>query len=68
MKHGSGGRVAVYQTKATDFSAFTGKIIANGGRHTGSGNLPSRAPGTVDYAKDGSTILWGGGGLRVIVR
>ena len=45
---GCGGRVAVYQTSATDFTAFTGKITAYGGTDANvTGAYPDRPAGTV---------------------
>ena len=40
----------------------------NGKGRDACGHRKGDWPGTVDYAGEGSTILWGGGGLRVIVR
>ena len=48
---GSGGRVAVHQTTATDFSAFTGKFQA---RCTGSAK--TRAPGTIYLRSAGQEL------------
>ena len=46
-KPGCGGRVAVYQTVATDFGGYAGKITAYGGNNGLAGGSPSRPAGTV---------------------
>ena len=59
---GSGGRIAVYQRTAQDWSAYTGTILARGGSATGSDNRGGGA-GTVylESAADGT-----GGGTIVV--
>ena len=44
---GCGGRVAVYQTVATDFGGYAGKITAYGGNNGLVGGIPSKPAGTV---------------------
>lgn len=52
---GCGGRIAVWQSEATDFSAWTGKLMATGGP-AGSIGLGSGAAGTVYLQAKGETV------------